>query len=104
MATGRASGAALDPPTTVPIRAYRHIPCHLYKFDNPLHIDPLPAKLCQHRSGFLEVGSVKPFTAPAVNRGQQGASLSTFALLLPQLTQAHGRPEFKHLCLLTAAV
>ena len=47
-------------------------------------------QLLQQRLGLLEVGGVKALGEPAVDWGQQLASLRALALLLPQAAQTHG--------------
>ena len=46
----------------------------------------------QQRLGLLEVRGVKALGEPAVDRCQQRMGFGALALLLPQATQAHGRP------------
>ena len=43
-----------------------------------------------------------PFGEPSIQRGEEAARLRTFALLVPQLTQAHRRPQLTHLRRLAA--
>jgi len=54
----------------------------------------------KQRLGLLEVGSVKAFSEPAVDRRQQLVGLSVLALLLPQATQARGSAQLPRLRLL----
>jgi hypothetical protein len=53
---------------------------------------PLCPQVLQQRFGLLEVGRVKPFGEPIIDRGEQLPRFSALTLLLPQATQAHGRP------------
>jgi len=56
----------------------------------------------QQRFGFLQVGRLKPLGEPAVDRRQQLVGLCTFALLLPEATEAHGGAQFERFRLLAA--
>jgi hypothetical protein len=56
--------------------------------------------LLQESLSFLEVGNVKTFGEPAIDRCQQFRGLDPLALLLPQTTQAHRRPQLQRLRLL----
>ena len=52
-------------------------------------------QLTEQCLGFLEVGCIQALGEPPVDRGQELASLSALALLLPQAAQAHGGPQFE---------
>src|SRR5712692_2990965 len=54
----------------------------------------------EQRLGILDVGGIKAFAEPVVDRRQQRAGLSALALALPQARQAHGGAEFEGFCLL----
>ena len=56
----------------------------------------------QQRLGLLQVGGLKAFSEPAVDRRQQLMGLSALALLSPQPTQAHHRPQLQGVGLLAA--
>src|SRR5919201_6830531 len=58
------------------------------------------AELGQQALGLLQVGSVKAFSEPAVDRCQQLVGLCALALLLPQPGQTRGRPQLQGLGLL----
>jgi hypothetical protein len=47
------------------------------------HVAALARELLQQGFGLLQVGGVKPFSEPAVNRCEQLVGFSTLALLLP---------------------
>ena len=51
-------------------------------------------------ASLLEIGGIKAFGEPVVDRRQQRVGLSPLALALPQTTQAHGGAEFEGFCLL----
>jgi hypothetical protein len=60
-----------------------------------------PSRECIEQClGFLEVGGIKAFGEPAINRLEQCVGLSALALALPQARQAQGGPEFEGFCLL----
>src|SRR4029453_2459068 len=50
----------------------------------------------------MQVSGIKALGEPAVDRGQHIMGCGTFALLLPQSTQAHGGTQFERLRLLAA--
>src|SRR5688572_24994723 len=60
-------------------------------------------QLLQQGFGFLEVGGVKALGEPGMYRCEQFSRFVTFALLVPQAGQAHGRAEFQGLGLLAAS-
>ena len=62
----------------------------------------LSAQLLQQRLCLLQIGSIKPFGEPAIDRGKQLAGLGAFALLLPQATEAHSGPQLQRFRLLAA--
>src|SRR5712692_509750 len=65
---------------------------------------PCPSRQrLQQRLGLLQVGRVKAFREPAVDRGQQRACLGPLALVLPQPRQAHGGAQLQRVCLLAAS-
>ena len=54
--------------------------------------------LCQRLQqclGLLQVGGVKPFGKPAIDRRQQFVGFPVLALLLPEAAQTHRSPEFE---------
>src|ERR687895_269890 len=59
-------------------------------------------QLCEQYLGLPQVGSVKALGKPAVDLRQQLAGLSAFAVLLPEASQAYGRPQLQGLGLLPA--
>jgi hypothetical protein len=54
-------------------------------------------------AGLVQVGRLKAFGKPAVDRGQQRAGGGAFALLLPQPRQARGSPQLQSFGVLTAS-
>src|SRR5262249_4404447 len=52
--------------------------------------------------GLLEVGGVKAFGEPGVDRGQQVVGFSTLVLVPPQACQAHDGAQLQRLRLLAA--
>ena len=56
------------------------------------------------RLGLLHIGGVTALGAPAVDGGQQLTSLGPLALRLPELGEAHRRPQFQGRGLLTTAM
>ena len=56
----------------------------------------------QQRLGFFQVHRVKPFGEPAIDLRQHPAGFFLLALSLPQPAQAHHRPQFPRLRLLSA--
>src|SRR5215471_14785348 len=48
----------------------------------------------------LQVSRVKPFGKPVIHRGEQVVGFLTFALLLPESSEAGGSTEFPGFCLL----
>jgi hypothetical protein len=56
----------------------------------------------EQRFGILKVRSVKALGEPAVDRGQQLVRIDTLALLLPEPTQTHRRPQLERFGLLPA--
>ena len=53
----------------------------------------LSRQLLQQRLRLLQVGRVKALGEPAVDRGEQIVGFGALVLLLPEPTQAHGRPQ-----------
>jgi hypothetical protein len=62
----------------------------------------LSRQLIKQRLGLLEVGSVKAFSEPAVDRYEQFVGFIPLALLLPQPAEAHRRPQLPGFGLLAA--
>src|SRR5215510_11484757 len=60
----------------------------------------LSPQLFQQCHGLLQVGGVKAFGEPTVNRREQLVGLGALALLLPQPCQAHGGPQLQRFGLL----
>src|SRR5262245_34329721 len=56
----------------------------------------------QQRFGLLQVSGVKALAEPVVDGRQERTGVVALALLLPQPTQAHPRPQLQRLRLLAA--
>jgi hypothetical protein len=58
-------------------------------------VSVMSGKRLQQGLGFLEVGGIKPFDEPVVNRCDQLVSFVPPALRMPQLAQAHAPSPFE---------
>ncbi len=56
----------------------------------------------EERLGFLEVGGIKSFGEPVIDRGKQVVGVLTFVLVLPEPGQTHGGAQLPPLRLRTA--
>src|SRR5215831_18616783 len=72
----------------------------LFKLD--IRYGAISRQLLQQRLSLLQVGRVKPLGEPAIHLRQQLPGFVALALLLPQSTQAHRRPQLQGLGLLAA--
>src|SRR5262249_11856877 len=72
------------------------------RFSGVLYTPVLSSQLFEQCFGLLQVGRVKPFGEPAVDRREQLVGHGPLALLLPQARQARGGTQLPGLGLLAA--